>query len=853
MRFANIDSITRFCLSLLCLLGCALVGCGVNETTTPDEAVFYPLPSEYHIKDEYFIAVHPVTKHPEQGTNGIEVVRKTLVEMFNPRDPTQSTDSSVRLTKTENPILGCGGSTDPTIYQHDEDNLFCIRLPDPERNIRALLRNDQVRYVEAHGRVALTGVQVCPPSWGLDQIDENSLKSRNGIYGYSKTGDGVHVFIIDTGIAEHADLSNRVGSGAYIDNTGVQGDRNAAINDMYGHGTMLAGIVAGKRTGVAKKAIVHPIRVFPTADSTPPDKTDQIDMKIEASHNAVINAIDHIENKLDGGNWCKNPSQARVLLLPFSSESGLAKSLGDKVKNSIAGCKWFVVTGAGNKSEELAISKPIPAVVDEVFTVGAYNEDGRFSGFSNRGAEIDILAPGDKIQTIAPNGTAIISGTSAAAAFVAGVAAQFLEDNPGAGYAQIADRLKGSAIRDAVVVPSGIPNLMLRSPYADGKTGDKYEVSQIDGARDSLSSSVCNDGNVCSLISYCNEHTTNQCTDGLKHLVDRSVALLSCNHGVDCSYGVCWSCGLMNERCCAQGTQGDARCGDNLECNQFERCTCGGMNEVCCENGSCGIGLGCGLSAQKKPICTTCGLESGQPCCGNTCARDDLLCLAQKDLAGNVIRKTCVSCGQAEQRCCGTPHDPCESGSNCGSDDYCHSCGGKNEDCCARGQACGGGLQCNGSTKKCEPCGGSGEACCSSPFSSCIGGLSCRAGKCGEWKSCALRCKNGAQFGLGDVVNNSTCETMGRGSEGKTACEKCDRDNPVFRVRYGGDLVWEDKNCGQKGVACCADHTDKNTENDPTKHSCSSDTSPNEFCGEPKLPDFKKPTCTATTAFVCTK
>ncbi len=96
MRFASHRSLV--CCSVYCawFLSLLLLGCGVNETTTPDEARYYPLPTDYHIQDEYFIVAHPDSKHPALG-DAMEIVRRAIFEIYNPKlnsnsDPALSVD-----------------------------------------------------------------------------------------------------------------------------------------------------------------------------------------------------------------------------------------------------------------------------------------------------------------------------------------------------------------------------------------------------------------------------------------------------------------------------------------------------------------------------------------------------------------------------------------------------------------------------------------------------------------------------------------------------------------------------------------------------------------------------------------
>ncbi|MBM4782761.1 MAG: hypothetical protein GQE15_34220 [Archangiaceae bacterium] len=88
---------------------------------------------------------------------------------------------------------------------------------------------------------------VCPDNWGLDRLDGLSVM-RDGVYAPPRTGQGVHVFIVDTGLyAQHQEFAGRVGVGT--DATGANGGTDDCSS--WSHGTHVAAIAVGTRFGVA--------------------------------------------------------------------------------------------------------------------------------------------------------------------------------------------------------------------------------------------------------------------------------------------------------------------------------------------------------------------------------------------------------------------------------------------------------------------------------------------------------------------------------------------------------------------------------------------------------------------------
>ncbi|MFE6132335.1 S8 family serine peptidase [Streptomyces sp. NPDC056437] len=292
-----------------------------------------------------------------------------------------------------------------------------------------------------------TATQPNPPSWGLDRIDQRALPA-NRSYTYPDTaGEGVTAYIIDTGVRiTHSDFGGRASYGYdAIDNDNTAQDGN-------GHGTHVAGTVAGTGHGVAKKARIVGVRVL---DNSGSGTTEQVVAGIDwVTRNAVKPAVANL-----------------------SLGGGVDPALDTAVRNSIASGVTYVIA-AGNDGANA--SNYSPARVTEAITVGSTTSTDARSSFSNYGTVLDIFAPGSSITSSWNTGDAAtntISGTSMATPHVAGAAALYLAASRTATPAQVSTALTTAATSGVVGSPgTGSPNRLLYVGGTDTPPpGKKFE------------------------------------------------------------------------------------------------------------------------------------------------------------------------------------------------------------------------------------------------------------------------------------------------------------------------------------------------------------------------------------------
>jgi cation transporter-like permease len=328
-------------------------------------------------------------------------------------------------------------------------NGFAIRLTPAAA--AALARDPRVRYVEEDGVIGATGLQSNPPSWGLDRIDQRNLP-LDGVYAYPTFNNQVFVHVIDTGVRiSHVDFGGRAfNAGDSVDDdnnpstppSNDDGDPSTADGlDCNGHGTHVAGTIAGATYGVAKNAIILSHRALNCAG--------------QGTTSSVIGAIDAVAADL------RRPAVANMSLGGSPSSA-----LDDAVRSGITAGVTFVLS-AGNSGADASTSSP--ARVAEAITVGATTPDDVRAGFSNFGPLVDVFAPGTGIISAgisSDTASASLSGTSMAAPHVAGVAALYLEQVGTKSPSQVQAAIVAAATLGVVGSPgTGSPNRLLYSGF----------------------------------------------------------------------------------------------------------------------------------------------------------------------------------------------------------------------------------------------------------------------------------------------------------------------------------------------------------------------------------------------------
>jgi type VII secretion-associated serine protease mycosin len=244
-------------------------------------------------------------------------------------------------------------------------------------------------------------------------------------------GRGSTVAVVDSGVsATHPQLHDAVRGGDNVL------DSSSPTRDCVGHGTVVAGIIAGRGapgtgfTGVAPDAQIVSVKTLENVQRAQ-GAEDQIARGIEA---AISSGADVINVSAAG----------------YADSPRLAAAVRH------ASARDIVVVAAAGNDEQHTGAPMYPAAYEGVLTVAAITRDGALADFSAVHSYIEVAAPGEDIVGPAPTGGGYLtgaSGTSFAAPYVAGVAALVRAYYPHMHAAEVVRRITVTA--DAPATGSG--------------------------------------------------------------------------------------------------------------------------------------------------------------------------------------------------------------------------------------------------------------------------------------------------------------------------------------------------------------------------------------------------------------
>jgi serine protease AprX len=408
-----------------------------------------------------------------------EIVSQTLRARLVTTSPQQSMEVIVRFTRQTTALdrktlaqLGATSVRDLKIVP-----AFAVQIP--AYQVPALAQMSKVGWVAEDAAVTSS----------LDVAREAAGLPGPGAPALPETGAGITVAVLDSGISPHPDLAGRIAASVDM----LAGGVSVPPSDPYGHGTHVAGIVAGsgatsggRYRGMAPGARLVSVRVL---DATGAGRTSDV---------------------IAGLQWVRQNRAAygiRVAVLSLGHPVQEPASVDPLVSavEALESAGVVVVCSAGNYGRNGNFTVTSPGTSPSALTVGALtdwstytNGDDLVSSYSSRGptlfdhlAKPDLLAPGNRVVSLRVPGSALdtqhpelrvdegaggqaepvavgrtastgamtrgqahfpapvdyfeLSGTSMAAPMVAGAAALMLEARPGLTPDSVKARLMQSA------------------------------------------------------------------------------------------------------------------------------------------------------------------------------------------------------------------------------------------------------------------------------------------------------------------------------------------------------------------------------------------------------------------------
>jgi subtilisin family serine protease len=232
------------------------------------------------------------------------------------------------------------------------------------------------------------------------------------------SGCGVTVAVIDSGIdLTHPDLQPNLIAGYDF------ADKDAVPQDVVGHGTFVAGLLAAaSNNGIGGSGLAPGVRIMPLKTSPDSGSAPLSSAVAQSIDYAVANGADIINLSLT--------IDTEVELVRQSVQAALAKGV-------------IIVAAAGNAGGAVEF----PANMAGVVAVANTQSDGTLAGTSNRGPEIAIAAPGaNPVSTLLGGGYGVRgSGTSYASPMAAAAVAALHAANPNLSLSALLSLLQSTA------------------------------------------------------------------------------------------------------------------------------------------------------------------------------------------------------------------------------------------------------------------------------------------------------------------------------------------------------------------------------------------------------------------------
>ena len=275
-----------------------------------------------------------------------------------------------------------------------------------------LVEKDKRFFVNANDTTALA--EEATDMWAYDSIGVDYAKSN------ANSNKEIVVGVFDTGVDyTHEDLAERITDTTI--NLSYTGEKDNCMDDQ-GHGTAVASIIAQSTPDNVK---IKPYKVF--------------DSDGYATLSEVIAALEYVLAEND------KPDIMNMSVGGYNFDG--TSSIETELVSKLIDQGVTVCIASGN--DNIPIKYTAPADCDTAITVGAYDNTNHICTFSNYGEEVDIAAPGYKVNVIdlwTGKYTTNFSGTSAATPFASSACAYILMQDNKLSPAKVKEKLENSAI-----------------------------------------------------------------------------------------------------------------------------------------------------------------------------------------------------------------------------------------------------------------------------------------------------------------------------------------------------------------------------------------------------------------------
>lgn len=307
-------------------------------------------------------------------------------------------------------------------------------------------------------------------NWGLDNDEHPSHINVRKAWKITKGSKEIRVAVVDTGIdANHPDLKDNICRKNGSDEFGfdfVTNKKNP--DDKHGHGSHVGGIIGATAkagagaAGVAPNICIMAVRYYSDTASG----AQNLSNTVKAINYAVDNGA-HIINYSGGG---AEFSASELKAIKRAEAKGIifVAAAGNEYQNTDESGKSYYPAAYG---------------LTNIIAVAATNIRNQLLPSSNWGKKhVHVAAPGENIYSTLPKGRyGYLTGTSQATAFVSGLAALILSENP---------KLKPSEVRD-IIMKSADRIASLESKISSGGRINAYNALRLTVAkRDGASSSM---------------------------------------------------------------------------------------------------------------------------------------------------------------------------------------------------------------------------------------------------------------------------------------------------------------------------------------------------------------------------